>query len=45
VNPQRIESNLDVFDFDLTEQDMASVSALEDGSRVGPGPDTPNFTE
>uniref|UniRef100_A0A5Q5BIG5 Aldo/keto reductase n=1 Tax=Mycobacterium sp. (strain MCS) TaxID=164756 RepID=A0A5Q5BIG5_MYCSS len=44
VNPQRIESNFDVFDFELSEQDMASISSLEDGSRLGPDPKTFNFT-
>ncbi|KUI32175.1 oxidoreductase [Mycobacterium sp. IS-1742] len=43
VNPQRIESNFDVFDFELSEQDMASISSLEDGSRLGPDPRTFNF--
>lgn len=44
VNPQRIESNFDVFDFELSEQDVASISALEDGTRMGPDPRTFNFT-
>jgi 2,5-diketo-D-gluconate reductase A len=44
VNPQRIESNFNVFDFELSEQDMASFSSLEDGSRLGPDPKTFNFT-
>jgi 2,5-diketo-D-gluconate reductase A len=45
VNPQRIESNFEVFDFELSEQDMASISSLEDGTRLGPDPKTFNFTE
>jgi 2,5-diketo-D-gluconate reductase A len=44
VNPQRIESNFDVFDFELSEQDMASISSLEDGTRLGPDPRNFNFT-
>jgi 2,5-diketo-D-gluconate reductase A len=44
VNPDRIVSNFDVFDFKLSEQDMASVSSLEDGTRLGPDPRTFNFT-
>ncbi|WP_193043472.1 aldo/keto reductase [Mycolicibacterium baixiangningiae] len=44
VNPQRIESNFDVFDFELSEKDITSISALEDGTRMGPDPRTFNFT-
>jgi 2,5-diketo-D-gluconate reductase A len=44
VNPQRIVSNFDVFDFELSEQDMASISSLANGTRLGPDPRTFNFT-
>ena len=44
VSPERIASNFDVFDFRLNEQDMASISSLEDGTRLGPDPRTFNFT-
>ena len=44
VNPSRIESNFDVFDFELSPDEMASISALDDGSRLGPNPRTFNFT-
>ncbi|MDX1889156.1 aldo/keto reductase [Mycolicibacterium sp. 050158] len=44
VNPDRIKSNIDVFDFELGEQDMASIASLEDGTRLGPDPRTFNFT-
>lgn len=44
VTPARIVSNFDVSDFELSEQDMASVSSLGDGTRLGPDPRTFNFT-
>ncbi|HET7075465.1 MAG TPA: aldo/keto reductase [Mycobacterium sp.] len=44
VNPTRIASNFDVFDFELTADEMASISSLDDGTRLGPDPRTFNFT-
>ncbi len=44
VTPERIVSNFDVFDFELSEQDMASISSLGSGTRLGPDPRTFNFT-
>lgn len=44
VNPTRIASNFDVFDFELSAADMASISSLDDGNRLGPDPRTFNFT-
>jgi 2,5-diketo-D-gluconate reductase A len=34
--------NLDVFDFELTNEQVAAIDALDDGAggRVGPNPDT-----
>ncbi|MDT7738653.1 MAG: 2,5-diketo-D-gluconate reductase [Mycobacterium sp.] len=44
VNPKRIASNFDVFDFELSSNDMASISSLDDGNRLGPDPRTFEFT-
>ncbi|MGW4996556.1 aldo/keto reductase [Streptomyces hydrogenans] len=39
VTPARIRQNLDVFDFRLTDEDMAAVAATDRGLRTGPHPD------
>ena len=44
VNPERIVRNFDVFDFELSQQDLESIASLEDGTRLGPDPRTFNFT-
>jgi 2,5-diketo-D-gluconate reductase A len=40
VNPSRIASNFEVFDFELSEDEIATISSLEDGTRLGPNPRT-----
>jgi diketogulonate reductase-like aldo/keto reductase len=40
VTPARIAENIDVFDFELTADDMAAIAALDTGHRIGPDPDT-----
>lgn len=44
VNPSRIASNFEVFDFELSPGEMASISSLDDGTRLGPDPWTFDFT-
>ncbi|WP_026538871.1 aldo/keto reductase [Arthrobacter sp. 9MFCol3.1] len=42
VTPARIRENLDVFDFDLGEAELAAVNVLERNGRTGPDPATFN---
>src|SRR3954447_5029920 len=39
VTPSRIKENIDVFGFELDEQDLASIGTLDRGGRTGPDPD------
>jgi diketogulonate reductase-like aldo/keto reductase len=42
VNPQRIRDNVDVFDFELTTEEISLIDALDTGRRAGPDPATFN---
>jgi diketogulonate reductase-like aldo/keto reductase len=39
TKPQRIAENIDVFDFDLTTEELAAIDALDTGQRGGPEPE------
>ena len=39
-NPERIRENFELFDFTLSEDDMAAIERLETGERIGPDPGT-----
>lgn len=42
VNPQRMEENINVFDFELSADEIAAIDGLDRGAdgRVGLDPDT-----
>jgi 2,5-diketo-D-gluconate reductase A len=42
VTPARIVENIEVFDFELAEDDVAALHDLDRGERTGPDPDTFN---
>ena len=43
IKEARIIQNSQVFDFELTDEDMERISALNENKRVGPDPDNFNF--
>ena len=42
VTPSRIKENFDVFDFELSQQEMFEIASLKD-DRIGSDPDTCDF--
>ena len=40
TKPQRIAENIDVFDFDLSTEEVAAIDALDTGQRGGPEPES-----
>ncbi|HEY8373857.1 MAG TPA: aldo/keto reductase [Pseudonocardiaceae bacterium] len=40
VTPSRIRENIDVFGFELSQDDMTAIAGLNTGQRIGPNPET-----
>jgi 2,5-diketo-D-gluconate reductase A len=40
ATPERIRENIDIFDFELSDEEMASIGDLDSGGRIGPDPAT-----
>ena len=45
VKPERIRENIDLFDFALTPDEVAAISALDTGKRGGPDPEVQGTPE
>ena len=43
VTRSRVEENFEIFDFELSEDDLREISALDRSERTGPDPDTFNY--
>jgi 2,5-diketo-D-gluconate reductase A len=40
VTPERIQENIEIFDFELSDPELDRIAALDAGARIGPDPST-----
>ena len=40
MTPSRLEENIDIWDFELSQEELDRIEALDRGERTGPDPDT-----
>src|SRR5699024_4545030 len=45
VTPSRIQENIEVFDFELTAEEMNMIATLDKNTRIGKDPDLMNVTD
>ncbi|KUP03927.1 glyoxal reductase [Bacillus coahuilensis p1.1.43] len=43
MTPSRMEENISIYDFTLSEEELAQLNALHEGRRIGPNPDEFDF--
>ncbi len=43
TNAERIQENMDIFDFEISDEDMQAICSLDEDERVGADPDNFNF--
>jgi 2,5-diketo-D-gluconate reductase A len=43
VSRSRMQQNFEVFDFDLSQEEIKEIAGLDRGTRIGPDPDTFNY--
>ncbi|MBV9786878.1 MAG: aldo/keto reductase, partial [Chloroflexi bacterium] len=43
VGAQRIQENIALFDFELSDSDMQAIAGMDRGQRIGADPETASF--